>query len=62
MEEEEGGRRRRATLVPVSAPGGRGRQRERGDREDGVRRRIGKEKLKLLYIFDFLDSDEKREK
>jgi hypothetical protein len=27
-----------------------------------MRRRIGKEKMKLLYIFDCPESDEKREK
>jgi hypothetical protein len=47
--------------VPRSARFHVGRKRP-GEREDGVRRRIGKEKLKLLYIFDCPDSDEKREK
>jgi hypothetical protein len=64
-EEGKGGRRRRrrrAAAGPL-APGAvarsvrRTRGRERREREGGE-----KEKRKLLYIFDSLDSDEKREK
>ena len=46
--------------LPLSVSGKRGRESE--EREEGVRRRIRKEKWKLLYIFDSLDSNEKRKK
>ena len=38
------------------------RERAKKEREEGARRRIGKEKWEVLYIFDSLDSEEKREK
>jgi len=52
----------RAAEVGAVAPVCIGMKRERAKREERVRRRIWSEKLKLLYIYDSLDSNEKREK
>ena len=60
-EEEEHGRRRAARPGAVARSVGRTRERER-ERSEKRERGGEKEKRKLLYIFDSLDSDEKREK
>lgn len=61
-------RRRRRRLRSRTSGGGSpsplrvGTMRERDERKKGVRKIIGEEKLKLMYTFDYLDSDEKQEK
>ena len=61
-EEEEGGRRHRAPVPGAAiAPASVGeirRERDAKRREEGVR--SGKENPKLAYIFDYMDSNEKR--